>query len=114
MTNSDVIFLLLIVFAAMPLIYYFRTKRRLQKQVKEQIKDVYRFFPGSGRKLYELNTKTLEMVQIDITECKPYTDKKGLSYLFTQKEDHVYCTALNEKNAIKRFSNMVPGEFKKA
>lgn len=113
MTNSDVIFILLFVFASIPIIYHFRTKTRLKKQVQEQTKDLYRFFPGSGRKLYELDTKSLEMVQIETSECKPYTDKKGLSYLFTQRQDCIYCTALNEKNAIKRFSKMVPGEFKK-
>lgn len=56
-----------------------------------------------GHKLWMLNLKTLEMNQISQEYINTYGHEK----------DCIYCSALNEKNAIKHFSRMVPGKFEK-
>ncbi len=105
MTLSDFIFSLLFLSIAALLIDKFIRNR---KQSKTPIDNkAMSFLPGDGHKIWELNKTTLEMCEADYVEKSDGT--KAVAY----NNECVYCTALNEKNAIKQFSNMVPGKFVK-
>ena len=73
-------------------------------------KKVATYVPGDGHKIYQLNIKTLDMDEVD---PQTYKTEDGVMRKVVKEKDCIYCTALNEKNAIKKFSNMVNGKFEK-
>lgn len=91
--------------------YVYLIKQRFSSYKEERDEKQHTFVPGDGHKIYELNLVTLEMDEI---EAETYETEDGKMRKVVKKKDCLYCTALNEKNAIKRFSKMVPGKFQKA
>lgn len=89
-----------------------------QKEVKKQLAFIGRKVPGDGHKCYELNLETLIMSEIEPikTDANFNEAKKGKlsgSRKINIKENCIYVTALNEKNAIKKFNKRVPGALVK-
>lgn len=73
----------------------------LYQLIRPLPKEYVKLKPGYGDKLYELDTKTWDMSELD---CKA----KNLA-----RKGCLYAAAINEKNAIKKFNKMVPGTLKK-
>lgn len=79
----------------------------VKKQVEKQLKFIGQHRPHSGHKCFEINTKTGE---INLAEFKEeaisFEDaKNGIisgKKKIVMKEDCIYITALNKKNAIKK------------
>ena len=68
--------------------------------------------PYQGHKCFELNTSTGEVKLAEFKEVNVNFEaaKNGLANarkVIVIKEDHLYTTALNIKNAIKRFKQMI-------
>lgn len=105
MNNAEIITLLIIVFITVLVIYKTR-----KSTIEAHTDDGLMYFnPKGGHKIYELNLVTLDMTELEDSDMTTEGEKK----VVVIKDNHLYCTALNEKNAIKRFNKMVPGEFKK-
>ena len=94
-------FLLALVGSYMYIMY--RQYKSYKDETPEPEKESFDSPHEKGHKLWMLNLKTLEMNQIS----RDYVKENG------HEKDCLYCSALNEKNAIKHFSRMVPGKFEK-
>lgn len=75
--------------------------------VKKEQKFIGTLKPHKGHRCYELNIKTGEFGEAEFdTEAVVYGTQHVKRKLVT-KENCIYCTALNEKNALKHFRKML-------
>jgi len=110
MNTYDICLIIIVLLVGSFLIY--KTIKSKRSYKSERDKRIMNLVPGDGHKTYELNMSTLDM---DEVEAEDYTTKEGEKFKrIITKDNCLYCTALNEKNAIKKFSTMVPGKFEKA
>lgn len=100
-----------------------------QSEVRKEIRHVTSFMPSKGHKLWELNPSIphddpsgwhSDIVQVEPERtlhlrpdgqilpgfATPLNSSNTTESTFKYKEGHLYCFALNKKNAIKRFEKM--------
>lgn len=104
MNNEEIITLLIIVFIAVLVVYKTR-----KNTIESHTDDGTIEFTPLGHNVYSLDLVSLEMTELDESDVTIEGDKT----IVKMKDNHIYCTALNMRKAIKRFNKMVPGEFKK-
>jgi hypothetical protein len=84
-----------------------------QKQVEKKRELIGSIRPNQGHQCFELNTETGEIKlatykQININfEAAMLSDRASTRKVIDVKEKCLYATALNKKNAIKRFKKMI-------
>lgn len=82
-----------------------------QQQAKKEIKFLGTRYPSPGHKCFELNIKTGEVTLAEFTkqniQFQQAKDSVAVSKKVITKENCIYTTALNKKNAIKRFKKML-------
>lgn len=81
-----------------------------QQQIKKQLKHIGSIQPHSGHTCFEYNTKTGELIPAKFKEeAVNFEDAaKGIVSMKRKiiiKEDCIYVTALNKKNAIKKLQS---------
>lgn len=91
----------LIVLGIVFLILWSLYKKRESRKEKRDRREYFKV-PGDGHKVWELDLGTLLMGEI-----KPTLSMDGQSREVVKKENHLYCTALNQKNAIRQFNKML-------
>src|SRR5690348_16249236 len=73
-----------------------------QKDIKKQTVHLGRVKVRPGQSLWELNISTLEVVPVKYDVTAVGIDGSINSQVIT-KEDHLYCVAINKKNAVRKF-----------
>lgn len=74
-----------------------------QVQQKKTKKHIGVLLPGDGHKVYEFNKLTFELRVAEYEKQNvEYSSKKKQNRTVKVKENCVYLTALNEKNAVKK------------
>ena len=88
---------------------YFKISEEMQmvKPIKKEVKLIGRLIPQRGHKCFEINTITNEICEAEFFDdyvimfSSSYERKKKLKV----KENCVYITALNIKNAYKKYNH---------
>jgi hypothetical protein len=84
-----------------------KISEEIVKPIKKELKLIGTLRPQKGHKCFEINTITNEISEATFFEdyvsmfSSSYERKKKLKV----KEDCVYITALNQKNALKKYKN---------
>lgn len=85
-----------------------------QQRVKKGIKFLGTRYPSPGHKCFELDLKSGQIVLAEFTkkniQFQQAKDNIAVSKKVIVKENCIYTTALNKKNAIKRFKKMLNPE----
>ena len=108
MTQYDIILLLTIAITGSTLLFFAAKQKRKYVDVRD--KKIMSIMRKDGHKIYELNCSTFDMTEI---EAQEYSTEEGTFKRYEAKDNCLYCSALNEKNAIKQFNKMVPGTLVK-
>lgn len=109
MNTPELIFILIVAALVVCAVFIRSTSVKSFKVEYDKNEVVFRHIVG--HRVYELNKETLDMSEIS---AEPIKAEDGLWFRIVRQKGFLYCTALNEKNAIKRFSKMVNGKFEKA
>ncbi len=72
-----------------------------KKQVEHRLID--KIIPYDGHKIWEINNKTLETQKAKFSTTTYHIGKKNKKEIMIKK-DHSYISALNKKNALRKFN----------
>jgi len=74
------------------------------KPIKKETKIVDKIIPGDGHKIYALDLTTGKVSVVEVKQNVDINGKKQ-NVRLDAKEKTVYCSALNRKNAERKFLN---------
>jgi hypothetical protein len=73
-----------------------------QKQQEKQHAFIGQFRPHPGQKIWQIDLKTLEVTPAEIDEAAVNIEGEVQKKIIV-KEKHLYCVAINKKNALRKF-----------
>lgn len=84
-----------------------------EKPIERQNKLVGSTRLHAGQKLWECNIETGEIAQVNYEDTAEIDfENKEARKRVTVKEGHLYCGAINKKNAVKHFTKMLVEVYK--
>lgn len=77
-----------------------------QQEQKKELKLYARLLPNRGHILYEINTKNLDIQEASFNKTDIHFTKLNVKKSVIMKEDCFYISALNKKNAMKKYNKI--------